>query len=762
MATPDRVLLRRHQGGWGDQICCLVALRAARQRWPESEIIYAIGELYYATLYQAAMDEGANDCISPDKWSVHGDDSFIKPFALDSFDVVVNLDGPEVEHAHQTDWNLTANRLENWCDAVGHRPVDMRPKLRVQAHRRLMLVQDKLRASGLEPFTYVMFQWTTREKFKDYPQPLELVDALTDAGHKVMVVHDAPLPDLSRPGKPVWDTVSSGRTYVSEIIALADMAQLVVTPDSMMLHVAAAVGCPAIGLFSGTDGELTSKYYQLTTVLQNKDVRGKACAESFPCYGFRRRNYWCEQRDGTDKYKPWCLEQISPHAITETANRLIRQDHVRLLGERINRVSAELEQASTVKVDKSRFIKMGKKHTLVLGTAPGIGDSLWTMVKVQDLMRRDDADGLVVCLQKSMPARGKEFIERFDFVDECRYEDIDIHPKSEYYIRPDGTYNYVPAMPNYRGLDWIAIPNGVLEQGGRLESWLPEYECNWEVMLDHFRFMPQDDVVASSVAERLQHYPYVVFFLGSEWSNTGAGHCRARLYSKAEWAKFGYIEDRYDASGRKPLGGIEYVGGYEKRPPWQLWDWLELARLIVSNERQAIVLVGAKYDRDYAERFEKACEAMCVEHGLCDRGLETPENPLGAPLLNVVGKTHIAECYRIIQGSRACFGYQSGVPIVSVFLGHPTVCWWRAHGDSIEPPSDGCDESRAGLRFVTFQESMASAWAPPWSIEQRQYMPLIYGRQNPADIHREASGRGWFTSELLRGKALVDSWRSGA
>lgn len=723
-----RVLVRRSRGGHGDQLCCLVALRAARQMYPSAYLVYATSQPYYGMVYRSAIDlYGADECIAPPLWPDKGDAGFLPPFELSSFDRVVSLDGPEVEYAHAVDWKIEKSRIEIWCDAVGLRPEDMIPRLARRSDVELHRFVTHLAAIGLKPFEYIVVHYKSADPIKDYPHNRALIEGLRDRGYKVVVMHHDAVPQFSIEGAPVWATTGLG---VHQFAMLVDMAQAVICPDSFILHLAAAMGCPTVGLFSSTDGAVATKHYPLVTVLQHRGVAGKDCEQTFPCYGLYGLNCWCANRTEDSASVPWCLEQITPAAVIESIDRKIA-DSRSLNAARRASIEAKLRDAGIVKVDRLKYMTHGKNRPIVVGLPPGIGDSLWAMVKIQDIMVEDRADSLIVCLQETVPARGIEFIERFDFVTDCMYRPFPIQPPNEYFINADGTYNYVGgsvgAVRQYMGMDLLLVPNAPLERGERLEKWLPEFAANWNVMKDHFQFRASDDIVAERVSSQLKGRPWVTFFLGSVRDNGGldatgryhvdSGHNRARRYTRADWKRFGYLDE---------LWRDDIPNGV--RPVWLLDYWVDLAKMIVEQAGCAIVVVGADWaqDKEYARLF---VEAWAKAGG----------DP--AMLVNVCGQTHIAECYRVTMGGKCLFSYQSGVGIGSEFLGVKTAIWWRAHGDTREAPgSDGIDESQPGGRhYSTFDERMRNAYSPPWA----EHLGLIYGRETPSQIFQMVRKKQW-------------------
>lgn len=704
-----RVMVRRYAGGWGDILVSTVALRAARQKFPDSYICYAVGLPYLAFITGTAK-RGADECIAPPKWGSLGDAAFVDDesgnWALAGYDVVINLTG-EVEHAHQSNWKITKNRQEIWCDQVGVRPENMVPKFHISRRERLAMVSDIMKPNGLELFSYIVVGWCSRDRAKDYPHMADLVRILRERGHTVVIMHDdfSKVPEFGEP--PVYTTHG---LCPDDCGIIVESAKLVITPDSLPLHLAASVGCPALGLFSSTDGALTCKYYEHATVLQNGNTQGKPCDQTTPCYGIWGNNYWCGGREAPDTGLPWCLEQIPAFQVAIMAEELLEK-HKDLNAVRLERVANELHEAARVKIDTS---KIKKQKTIVVGTLAGIGDSLWSMTALQAIMREDGADGLVMVQPEGKPARGKEFLQRFDFVDDARYAQFPTHPPAPVsHINPDGTYRYLETKRNHVGLDWFLCPNTPLEQGKPLDSWLPEYPKNFSVA-KHFKFTDQDKVVADLVAKQVGS-PYVVFFLGGEDSNGRCGHNRSHSYSKHEWEQYGYLPELYVNT--------------DPRPIWRLDEWLVLGKHIIETGC-AIVIVGAKYDASFARKFVELWK-------------QTIQSPTPR-LFNYCGQFHIAESLAVIRGARACVSYQSGIGISAVYFGIPTVMWWRARFDSLEPPMN---------RVVSFDEQMRYAWVPPWASDS--YLGFIYGRETARQIFAAMNDKHFVSEDKPRGWDLV-------
>ncbi len=318
--------------------------------------------------------------------------------------------------------------------------------------------------------------------------------------------------------------------------------------------------------------------------------------------------------------------------------------------------------------DKSARRPLIRPPLLRVAVPAGIGDSVWGLLKIPSMLRAYGATKAHIALCGGPPYRSLPFIERFDFVESAensRWECIE----SDRYT-PEGVYNWAPSGIGWHNeFDWMLQANRHLESGQRLETWLPEFETDFDIA-DRFLFTGGELRQARALEQRLG--PYCVFYLGPEAGNTTFGHNRG--------------------------------------PLWKPEEWGQLATLCRELGLQ-IVVVGADYDRSYFERHVAPHLGACYD---------------------AVGKWPIGQTFAVIQRSRFVVAYQSGIGIFSVYLGIPAACFWRPQGDSIDPSS-----------YVSFSEQMASAWAPPESLETGRYLPLIYTRCSPQRIADHAVKHGW-------------------
>lgn len=331
--------------------------------------------------------------------------------------------------------------------------------------------------------------------------------------------------------------------------------------------------------------------------------------------------------------------------------------------------TAELDHTTpSAAVDPPECRPLINPPLLRIAVPAGIGDSVWALMKVPSLLRAYGAEKAHIALCGGQPHRARPFIERFDFVASVENSHWECIESDRY--TSDGVYNWAPSgIGWHHEFDWMLVANRHLESGNRLETWLPEFETDWQIA-DRFWFTGRE-VRAARDFEK-QHGAYCVFYLGPEAGNTAFGHNRGALWSPEQWGR--------------------------------------LAELCRTMGLQ-VVVVGADYDRSYFEKH------VCPQLGPC---------------IDAVGHWPIGETFAVIQRSRFVIAYQSGIGIFSVYLGVPTACFWRPHGDSIDPE-----------HLVSFREEMASAWAPPDAVSSGRYLPLIYTQCTPESIAAHAEQHHW-------------------
>jgi hypothetical protein len=260
----------------------------------------------------------------------------------------------------------------------------------------------------------------------------------------------------------------------------------------------------------------------------------------------------------------------------------------------------------------------------------GIGDSVWALHKIQAIRDKQDPGGPIdvslVGSKDKVDSRALDFVRRFRFVNSVDMQPFSIQAYGPR-VHPDGTYNYIEdGMYEFNGEKYcVLIPNRTLEQGIRLEDWLPQYPIRWDIFHD-FHIEIQERIQAADVHQQIGDY--AVFYPGPLAGNTVEGHNRG--------------------------------------PIWTPEEWVELGRRIHDEFGLHILVVGASYDMPYFDRM-----LAPLLHGR------------ESYWTSLIGKTTLGTLWALTDRSKFVISYQAGVGIISTYRNTPTAIWWRPHGNSI-------------------------------------------------------------------------------
>ncbi len=291
-----KVLIYRQVGGIGDQLCCEPAIRAARARYPDAHITWAVGEPFLPLFFD---NPTADAVISPDPWE----------FDFDSFDLDFHLEGPETDYAQSVGYDIKKSRIENWCERVDGFPDNMCPRWKPSQKERSEIA-GWLSEANIVPGRFVLVQWQSAIDMKNYPRMPELIERLK-AKYSVVVTNLGPVPDMGV-------CVATDLDY-RMLGALTEQAALAVGPDSCLSHFAAATKTPFVGIYGPTDASVYLKHYPLAEYVMPGRPEGLPCSDTFPCWGVAERNWWCRTRPSKT---PWCLETLDPDLPASLADKM--------------------------------------------------------------------------------------------------------------------------------------------------------------------------------------------------------------------------------------------------------------------------------------------------------------------------------------------------------------------------------------------------------------------------------------------------------
>jgi hypothetical protein len=265
-----RVLVTRAMGGLGDLLMLTPGLHALRARHPRGRIDLAVPRRFFP-LFQG------NDDV--DLLDIH---SALDPLEYDRW---FNLtDCPAARTESLTAPRVRRNRIEIFARALGIRGSAL---WRMDRRPRYFLSEEDLAyrarffaAHGLREESVIGVQIRSDETYRDYPHMPVLVQALA-RDHVVLLFDRRPIA-----GYDFANTIKVDGLGLRQAAAVASGCRALVAPDSSFVHLAAALGLPAVGLFGPTDGAVrTSDYPDVRFVDVRRDLRCVPCwrNEEIPC-----------------------------------------------------------------------------------------------------------------------------------------------------------------------------------------------------------------------------------------------------------------------------------------------------------------------------------------------------------------------------------------------------------------------------------------------------------------------------------------------
>ena len=282
------IRILREAGGIGDVVCTFPVARAAKERRPEAKLYY-FGLEDYRDLVEHCPDVDVFVPV-PAKGRRPRDrkpDAALYPYlagdGLPRFDVTVDCWCPAFRYERARGPDVSQSRIESFCDANDLKPSDYCPHYVVTDEEKAW-AKGWVEAQGFDRKPIVGLQPFSTNNRRDWPLAnwIALAQALFKQGAVVLVFHSffgkvRDVPGRKVTGLPLW-----------KVAAILTECDCVVTPDSGLFHLAAAVETPALGLFGSTSAEQTAKHYPLHKTIWPKDEpREKECRT--PCYCFE----WC-------------------------------------------------------------------------------------------------------------------------------------------------------------------------------------------------------------------------------------------------------------------------------------------------------------------------------------------------------------------------------------------------------------------------------------------------------------------------------------
>jgi ADP-heptose:LPS heptosyltransferase len=281
------ILVTRAMGGLGDLLMMTAGLRALRKKYPQETIHFAIPNAFFPLL------EGNDDfeCIDIEATSLQTTD-YTRWYDL--------TDCPAGRIETMELPNIKSNRIEIFAAAMGITKKELAhygytPRYEISADERRE-AEEYIAKINPDNKKIIGIQANSAETYRNWLQIEELAFKLSQDS-LVLVFNNQAFEGYE--GANIIKVVKPLRASFA-IVAQCD---LIISPDSSFVHLAAALSLPAIGIFGPTSGKVISRHY-----LKSKPIMPNK--QDFPCSPcYRNENLVCNL---AGSYTSVCLANIKP------------------------------------------------------------------------------------------------------------------------------------------------------------------------------------------------------------------------------------------------------------------------------------------------------------------------------------------------------------------------------------------------------------------------------------------------------------------
>jgi lipopolysaccharide heptosyltransferase II len=295
----------------GDVILSTPSFRAIRNRYPQARIVALVERAAYPALKACPY---VDDVLSFEKFGKKDFRSMLRIgrlLAREQFDVCVDLQNNRLSHllSYLSGAHTRVGYANRRLDFFLNRPVkDLRPVVGPVEHQFQLLdnleiahpdIRPELTADAVDEEAVSRFlreNWLGENqtlvginpgssplwKTKQWPQEafIELCDLLAKENVRVVVTgtkDDLPAAEAIARQTRTRPIIAAGRTSIGELIALIRRCRVFVTSDSAPMHIATAVGTPAVALFGPTDPRRHVAPGRAPISVVNKEVKCSPC-----------------------------------------------------------------------------------------------------------------------------------------------------------------------------------------------------------------------------------------------------------------------------------------------------------------------------------------------------------------------------------------------------------------------------------------------------------------------------------------------------
>jgi len=287
-----RILMIRHGGG-GDILFMTTGIRELYRKFPRAKISVAISEQYKGIVNnEKEIEASFNLPISLDDWN-----NFHYHLSFE------NLIENNPEATRYNAYDLFMKKMGLNIKEVP--PENKIPSIKINQEEKNEIKEEMISLNS--PKKKIGLQLTTSTPIRNFPiyKFEAVINALINKGHDIYVFGSLAQENII---KSVVSKIGLGVFNVSNndlrrSIVLASLMDYFIAPDSMFIHIAAALNKPVLGIYGPFHSELRMKYFKKSTGI---DVK-VGCS---PC--FLHSRHPCPKGDPSP-----CFSIITPEIVVE-------------------------------------------------------------------------------------------------------------------------------------------------------------------------------------------------------------------------------------------------------------------------------------------------------------------------------------------------------------------------------------------------------------------------------------------------------------
>lgn len=291
------IRLKRSRGGIGDILCTTCAIRVLKENVPDVLITVEMPPEYHC-IFDNHPD--IDQCIA------YNSKVEMNPYAISSVDFAKADAKEEVESLNKTG-KVKKTRPEMYIEAIGGTPTASNtiPQIYLTEEEFNWTKQKIAYEAGL---TYITTTLRTADRYRDWPEE-NYFTLFSLAAKKYpnwrFILTAAQRSDMPFPPN-VIDLTGFG---IRRMFSAVGISNIVLTPDTSLLHVAAALEKPCVALFGPIDDQARCKHYTKTVIVKDED------RDCMPCW--RNANKPCKHASETEDDLSYCMTNIPVDRVLE-------------------------------------------------------------------------------------------------------------------------------------------------------------------------------------------------------------------------------------------------------------------------------------------------------------------------------------------------------------------------------------------------------------------------------------------------------------